>query len=71
MTRLRRGSGSAPQVAQMDPAAASRPACAAAGPSLVIATSRAAYCRPCWAASELVLTCPASWPPQDRNVTFT
>ncbi len=35
------------------------------------ATSRAAYCRLCWAAAELVLTCTASRAPQDRNVTFT
>ena len=41
------------------------------GPSLVTATSRAAYCRPCWAAAELVLTCTTSRAPQDRNVTFT
>jgi hypothetical protein len=41
------------------------------GPSLVIATNRAKYCRLCWAAAELVLTCTASRAPQDRNVTFT
>ena len=37
----------------------------------MIATSRAAYCRLCWAAAELVLTCTASRALQDRIVTFT
>jgi hypothetical protein len=37
--------------------------------SLMIATSRATYCRLCWAAAELVLTCMASRAPQDRNVS--
>jgi len=37
----------------------------------VIATNRAAYCRLCWAAPELVLTYTASRAFQDRNVAFT
>ena len=52
----------------------SRPApgmCSRRGPSLVIATNRAAYCRLCWGALlELVLTYAASRAFQDRNVTF-
>ncbi len=37
------------------------------GPSPVTATSRAAYCRLCWAAPELVLTCTASRTPGRRT----
>ena len=37
----------------------------------MIATNHAAYCRLCWAAPELVLTCTASRAFQDRNVTST
>ena len=36
----------------------------------MIATSRAGYCRLCWAAPELVLTYTASRAFQDQNVTF-
>jgi hypothetical protein len=41
------------------------------GPSLAIANTRAACCRLCWAAPELVLAYTASRAFQDRNVTFT